>query len=90
MVNHPTVNEDIWMWKTLGAKLLHTSTYLYIAGTRGDWGFVNDPNSGDLLLDLNGDTVAKVSSGYVYFGSDIPAAEGGTQISLVGVSVEAC
>lgn len=90
VINHPTIPGDIWMWKSLGAKFLATSTRINIAGIRGTWSFVNDPNSADMLLDLNGDTVAKQSNGLMHFGSDIPAVEGGVLVSVIGVPVEAC
>ncbi|KAL0635219.1 hypothetical protein Q9L58_005865 [Maublancomyces gigas] len=90
IINHPGITEDLFMWKTYGAKYLMSSTRLNIAGTRGDWTFVQDPSSTDLLLSLNGDTVAKQTEYGVHFGSDIPVAEGGVLISLVGVEVEAC
>lgn len=51
---------------------------------------MNDPSSTDLILALNGDTVAENSDGYVHFGSDIPVSVVGTPISLVGLSVDAC
>lgn len=90
IINHPGITEDLFMWKTYGAKYLMSSTRLNIAGTRGNWTFVQDPSSADLLLSLNGDTVAKQTEYGVHFGSDIPVAEGGVLISLVGVEVEAC
>lgn len=80
------------MWKTIGAKQLFTSTRINITGTRGNWMFVSDPGSADMLLSLDGDTVAGVSMGgrIVHFGSDIPAAVGAVAVEIVGIPVDSC
>lgn len=51
---------------------------------------MQDPNSNDMILALNGDTAAKQTNGGMHFGSDIPVALGGEPVTVVGVSVEAC
>lgn len=79
------------MWKTQGGKYLTTSTRINIgSGIRGNWTFVQDPNSSDMILDLDGDTVAKLDQYGMHFGSDTPAAVVGVLVTVVGVPVEAC
>lgn len=90
IINHPTVASDMFLWKTYGAKYLMSSTLQNLVGTPGNWTFVQDHSYTNILLALDGDTVAKTTEWGVAFGSDIPAAVGGELISLVGVQVEAC
>lgn len=79
------------MWKTQGAKYLMTSTRINIgSGIRGNWTFVQDPNSSDMILDLDGDTVAKLDQWGMHFGSDTPPTVVGPLVTVVGVPVEAC
>lgn len=93
VLTHPSsVAEDIWLWKSLGAKQLATSTRINIAGIRGNWTFVGDGASADMLLALDGETAAGVSSGggVVHFGADVPVAVGALPVVVVGVPVESC
>lgn len=90
VLDHPGIDVDIYMWQSLAAKILAYSIKQEITGRPGSWGF--EKVDGKLLLNLEGDTNARAvyiqDQGYqVYFGSDIPAGEVGTDIVLVGVKL---
>lgn len=92
VITHPTITEDLWLWKSIGAKQLATSTRINIAGIRGDWAFVSVPGSADMVLALDGDTVAGVSDGgnIMHFGADTPVSLGAVPLTVVGIPVDSC
>lgn len=90
VINHPGIDEALWMWNSLGAKFLGTSTRINIAGVPANWTFVQEEGCPDHVLELNGDTVAKQSGGIMHFGSSIPASVGGEFVTVVGVPVASC